>query len=838
MAGWFPLFAPSGFNGGRSQVNLNFLQTGGDYPFLNAMKTAQSWGFADNTGAPVTPDLLDANGYPTSIVHTGVKTVFFVPTQAARPGNYVITWTGNGTISCGMANTLVSGSKIGSAGSGRYVFSTTDNRFDVGITALPVSNLQVFHANDETALNAGQVFGAKFKQRLAEANFGVVRFLNWNNCNTSNVTTWSTRKPTGYVFYTGYELRAALYAGTTTNSGNAYSTTFPAGLIHSSTGAAWTSGGPLDKDTIHILFNASATQSGTCSLSVGGSGAINILSEYASALSVGGNSYPIAGTFQSLATLVYDADLNAWIKQGGDVAIGNAGIDNGVPPELMVQLCKEIGAHTDMPMPAFALTPMTDYVPQLATYIKNNGPSWMIPRFEGPNELWNTATYITNYANAKATAYGWGADFHNWYGRAISTIGQAVSTVYGNDRTKYQVLCGVQTGTGDTLGNRNNSNPRLASTLYLAQTPQSPYTASAASGWVTHIRPANYVGPSEYGTNQEMLDAYAYSTGTTSVATTYINTLASGSGAFNLANLAILHANWKAWAQGFGVQKMSGYEGGYSSDYDPNINVLFAKVPSPQSAITAATPGNPTVVTLPTTFVTGNTNSNSTTPAASVGMAHIISGLGGSFGTLMNNPGLEGVTVSGGGSANISGANTLILNQAVFFVADAMPTELTQANLPGASGLYSTPYYVVSIGNPFQISATRGGSPIVFNSTGSNVRAQECWFVSAVSGTSVTYDVNSTGTSFTTGGTALYANASLMLNNLRFAAKNVASLSTLTTTNYTNFTGLTGGGFIAEFPSCFQLSGQAPSNNVWSVLEDVYQSPNPPQWNAIVAFNH
>ena len=28
----------TGFNGGRSQVNLNALQTGGDYPFLNCLK--------------------------------------------------------------------------------------------------------------------------------------------------------------------------------------------------------------------------------------------------------------------------------------------------------------------------------------------------------------------------------------------------------------------------------------------------------------------------------------------------------------------------------------------------------------------------------------------------------------------------------------------------------------------------------------------------------------------------------------------------------------------------------------------------------------------------------
>src|SRR5882762_7405316 len=58
-----PPTGASGFNGGRSQVNLNFLQAGGDYPFLNCMKTAQNWSLLDNSGWP-DPDTLDSDGYP------------------------------------------------------------------------------------------------------------------------------------------------------------------------------------------------------------------------------------------------------------------------------------------------------------------------------------------------------------------------------------------------------------------------------------------------------------------------------------------------------------------------------------------------------------------------------------------------------------------------------------------------------------------------------------------------------------------------------------------------------------------------------------------------------
>ena len=731
--------APSGFNGGRSQVNLSFLQTGGDYPFLNTMKTAQAWSFLSGN-APVTPDILESNGYPTSIVHGGVYTVFFVPTQASRRGNYVITWTGNGTIFCGMSNTAQGGTtKIGSGGSGRYVFSTTDNRFVIGITALPVTNLQVFHADDEASLLAGNVFSdnavRSFKQRLKEANFGVIRFLNWqgnsnNGGNGTNVTTWATRKPLGYVFYNDYELRSALYCTTPTSlTGTKYSATGPSGFalvdkatIHflvaqsySSSAVTFTNGSasilkpahglavnariafsldPNNPSTIPTNFltgtkyyvvsvpdadhiTVSATQGGSAinagspqvgliygdpflTLNISGTGDIDLLGEHSSFLSFGENSYPIGGTWQSIATVVYDATLNAWIKQGGDVALNSVGINNGCPPELMVRLCAEVGAHPHFVTPPLAIDPATDYMPSLAAYCQANGPSWMIPRFEGPNELWNTAAgfFQTGYANAKATAYNaadpthWAAgDFHNWYGKVMSVLGQAVSTVYGNDRTRYQVLCGVQTAQGDTSGDRANSNPRLASTSFLAQTApaQSGYTKSAASGWVTHGCCAQYFGPSDQGTGTETtlaanfagkafaawiasgvmtvtalnasnsaalavgdtifdteifaVDAIPSGVTITSLGTgagglgtynisnssivvgtsalpqnmtaatdltapnTYADTSNTGSGAFNIPNVALLYAGWKVFFQSFGIQKMCGYEGGYSPDY-------------------------------------------------------------------------------------------------------------------------------------------------------------------------------------------------------------------------------------------------------------------------------
>ena len=101
--------------------------------------------------------------------------------------------------------------------------------------------------------------------------------------------------------------------------------------------------------------------------------------------------------------------------------------------------------------------PITDYPIQLATYLKSNAPSWMVPRFEGPNETWNFDYPVATYFSNKAQVYWSAFDRINMYGKVVSVLGQAISTVYSADRTKYQVLCGVQTGNGSFTGGTSQS---------------------------------------------------------------------------------------------------------------------------------------------------------------------------------------------------------------------------------------------------------------------------------------------------------------------------------------------------------------------------------------------
>lgn len=91
------------------------------------------------------------------------------------------------------------------------------------------------------------------------------------------------------------------------------------------------------------------------------------------------------------------------------------------------------------------------------------------------------------------------------------------------------------------------------------------------------------------------------------------------SGNFNLANNFTLFVQWKAWAAGFGVNKMTFYEGGYSPDYlDGDWS----------TGITGATRNNPCVLTLAATSDNSENSGMSGNPAV-IGMQVTLSSVGG-----------------------------------------------------------------------------------------------------------------------------------------------------------------------------------------------------------------
>lgn len=890
------------FNGGKSQVNFNFIGTSSDFPYLNLLKTAGAgvvWGPNSGT-APVTPDMLDSNGYPTSLGSTGgVNTgTFNIPSQSERPGNMAVTWTGNGTItvsnstvlptatftgsvtsnvltagaptggtiqkgmilstggiignqisgSAGVAGTynliggtntgsqsmtVTGGSKTGSGGSGRFVFSVTSTTTNLtfGITGLSVTNVNIFHVDDEADINAGKLFGAKFKQQFALGKWGVARFLNWVLNNTTNVTTWSTRKTRGYVAYGGGELRSNLYAGFTTGTNSYVTASFPA--IHSSDGTAWTSGAPKDKDTIHIVYGSSAAAA-PCTLDVGTTGtAINITNRASNAL--GASSYPVGGTTASMATLVYDALLNTWIQQGGGAAGGpdntSQGINNCVPVEDIIQLCKEVGAHPYICAPALALTPMTDYMPSLAAYCIANGPSWMVPRFEGPNELWNDlplSTYYTSYAKNVATAYGWAAsDYHNWYGKATSTMGQALATAYGVaqanvlTQTKYQATSGVQTGAATGVGNILNFNPRMTSASYvnnlggLQSPPQSGYQLSAASNWITHVCDAQYYSSSFTGDpNIEPGLVTAFS------GKAFVASAVNGVMTVTLIN----------------------------ASNSTSIQVGDLVFDSPLFAVNSL-PAGVTIASLGTgTGGTGTYNLSSSVSFSSQNMTGCATLVGAySYADACSSPSSPVTFLNGTPGQMVWTAHPFVTNDRcnihIPYPNGALPT--------GASS--STIYFVnVVDANHVTLSTTQGGTPInlsgaaavgavAFKGFGEFTREQILFYHTSWQAWANAFGVpNVCG--YEGGYSQDFSSAGNSQGDL-FRAASLAdpNLSTLNTGVLNDFVGLTGAGLTATFPSNYLFSGGVARGYptvAWSVQNDIYQNPTSPQFNSVAAFNN
>jgi hypothetical protein len=185
-----------------------------------------------------------------------------------------------------------------------------------------------------------------------------------------------------------------------------------------------------------------------------------------------------------------------------------------------------------------------DFTTGLATYIKTTYHDsslalWMIPRFEGPNEIFSPF-YSTSYYKRLQVAWSWPNNNleDDAYGMGASTMGQALANVWGisqgnvKTQTKYQALIGVAAA----IGGANPANaalfaPRVTAAKYVTtNTPQSPYCANVGCGeaynWNTHLVFANYVSPVYYDSQQEIQWAFDWAlNGTTSHLGDYVDGL-------------------------------------------------------------------------------------------------------------------------------------------------------------------------------------------------------------------------------------------------------------------------------------------------------------------------
>lgn len=655
-------------------------------------------------------------------------------------------------------------------------------------------------------------------------------------------------------------------------------------------------------------------------LNINGAGAVPIKNVYGDPLTTSGelprnlkDALPVYGT------LVYDADLNSWIKNGGDNNAGNGGINNAVPPEVQLSLAIQIRAHPWFLSSALALDPMTDYWPTFAAYVKANAPSWMIPRYEPVNEQWNfgTAFWGTRYAWNKSWHH-WQTQFDNnsWQGKTVSTLGQAVNAVYGGqpDGTKYWLVNGMQAASAyyfDAGNTVTQNNQRMTASNYVGQAApaQSGYIKAAASNYTTHVAPANYYTPfGMYQKLNELQTAILYGAShanspasraadLNSYANSAVGATTSGSGIFTIASPGIV--NWTGhpfvtndmvvvytqgtlptglatrvgyWvnvidansfnlkpSKGGALINFTGSQSGQHSISDANFRGFNV---SAVAAISQAfvdwaggytnNAGNTVKVTYyegdwspdtgggdATTTVTAATNAANAVVTiganTTLGSGASVAGVGAQVGGSVNFSSIGGMTqlntstftptFVAGGSANITGANSLILNQAVTFTQQfntdfQVPPEIVAG----------TPYYVVSTGNPFQISATRGGSPITFAGSTSysfGIVATPGWFVTNVAGQNITLDVDSSAFgAYTSGGTMTYTASARQVTMLRVNGRLASDLEGIVYGNTwpvpSLYASLAASGGV--FPSKYLLSGTL---DAWSALQPNVYLPYP-----------
>lgn len=828
-----PVTYATAHNGGRSEVNMNYIPNSNEYAWINAFQvTDENWSMVG--GGLLPPTQQNSDSYPTDLTGTGggVSKLINVPSQLEKPGDWILSWTGSG---CSLAVTMPGGSVTNFSGNGTtspWRFTPPADisdyctiRVTIDNLGSGISNLQLYHADDATDLANGNTFTTYFKNKLREANFGVIRFLNWQCCNTTGETTWSTRKPPTALSFGRRDMRPDYYCGQTTSAGLVYAVGVPA--KHSSDGTTWTNGqAPKDKDTIIVRFGSSYTNGTPISitLQVGTGGASSaITADHNSHTPLSTGSWPVAGRY---ACLVYHAALNIWIKFGGDSDLNSYGIENGVPIEYLLQLCKEVGAHPWFHIPPYALDPVTDWLPEMAAYVAANKPAWMIPRFEVFNEFWHPGTYGRYWGDAMATAAGWTSpSFHQWYGKAVVSAGQVLNTILGVGN--YHLNCAVQTGTGNTLGSCQTSDERLSSQSYFSQAAAAQTSLSGTWGTINFSK------------------AHAYNYATHVTCASYFNPITldpSGGTPPLLTSLAASVGGVR-----FPILTCSG---GTMTVTTSAIETSGGALTSGMTLAGLGIPAGTTVTGVSgTTTKTLTLSQSFTLPAGWHVYAYLTSGASAlqdyvdtvSLAVVFNASTSGDVMTVHSTTGGSSGVNSIQIGQVVNWTggwANSFITgnNSTDVSLTGTGGV-----------GTYRLNAAPGSGAI----TTTNVTA--FWIYSNVYLQIVLANWKQWAQGFATpvnkmnfyegGYSPDYSNFTSAVTVMSYLGKFVSSTSRraggiggYNTDNYNICTGFSGGGFTSEFPSQYLMTGPYPSIQVWNMLETIYAN-NTPVFDSIVLYN-
>ena len=496
---------------------------GNDYPFINYLKTAGDWN--TRTGNhPRSPRYINRYGYPINnaevVADGGWRISIQTPNVMEYPGDIIVKVHGY-CATCGLTNKpgirLISVSKgctnsstFFTGGDCRAVYSTTNETlnplFEIGGVDgnREITSIQIYNVNDEAALNAGEIFGPQFK-RIVCSNFGVLRYLNKNNANVTNVATWEDNTPIGWwsygapwypasittdnpiVLQSGAEYTLdlpgfTLAAGAHAIAAPASAIVPPGYVVIGVSGSVITfSAAPTavvrgmfigdSRNSSALQPNATVSSVNTAAnqvtlscaspctnpiwagvkagdtlyfspmLNINNTGYVPVLTSTAQAYGTSGDASII---FAQLTVFTYDAQFGAYLVNLNNRAVPS-GLSGMWPPQVMVRLANECRAHPWFIIPPFSDDPQTDYLPSLLSFLRDNLDPDLIPRIEiTPNESWNPSFYPYQLGrNKEYVRSGVDNDEQDWNGMIVSQGCQTISAFYGGDRTKYECVVGM-----------------------------------------------------------------------------------------------------------------------------------------------------------------------------------------------------------------------------------------------------------------------------------------------------------------------------------------------------------------------------------------------------------
>lgn len=617
-----------------------------------------------------------------------------------------------------------------------------------------------------------------FRTRIQQANFAVLRDLDYSNGNQTNCSTWATRKPINYVSYgwaenlrndtsgPGQYINALGTGGASTGAATG-SITYNSGT--DTFNVVNGSGNWVDKQTYHLLLPAAGTS--TSKISLNGNTPVNIV----------GVSNDVEGSWGStfVGVVTYDAAFGAVLGYN-QVANGtNAGFECPVPPEVFVEINAEVNTSPWHVLPYLALDSMTDWTKQYATYIKANYPQAR-PRFEVMNEIYLIfGTFDSCYTAAKSriwvtanpaawTTSNWNCGESNFPGTATtvgevgkmaSTVGQDLVSVYGAGGN-FDLL--IPTMPYLPAGLANGSADSFTSVEYVAQNTslipvQSGYIQAPSYNYATGMSNNDYWNLAYQSTGNGNVSGQYRGTETAMAYCYYGYSNSTACQGLYASRAAIMTAY-------FSSATLAGQTGSF------NIPDVITHLSLYNSAASTCF----TFSTRP-----GTCTLNLTTP---------IQGYEGGYNISLLVPNTSGST---GLQSNSVGD----IIDAITSATNASQAQLTIANATGC-----VPGMIINL------SALTGGT---WSGAAGN------YTVLSASGSTCTINLSSTGLGTLSGGTITYTGSNQWINYFRNASYLAPDLDTATTTMYNALNGV---GMLN--PSQYFMSNQGSgflTNSPWQV---------------------